>query len=76
MPVTPANNSKPYVKLAATLSSLGIGFYFIEQFGLREITKYFKLNMNEFVLSILVIAPFALIISGALVFMIGRMRRL
>ncbi|WP_423067222.1 hypothetical protein [Devosia sp. CN2-171] len=74
--MTPANNAKPYVKLAATLASLGIGIYFIEQFGLREITKYFKLHMNEFVLSILVIAPFALIISGALVFMIGKMRRL
>jgi hypothetical protein len=74
--LTPANNSKPYVKLAATLCSLGIGIYFLEQFGLREITKYFQLHMNEVILSLLVILPFALIISGALVFMIGKMRRL
>lgn len=74
--MTPANNSKPYVKLAATLCSLGIGIYFIERMGLGEIKKYFNLHINEVILSILVIAPFALIIAGALIFMVGKMRRL
>jgi hypothetical protein len=74
--LTPANNSKPYVKLAATLCSLGIGLFFLERLGLGEFKKYFDVHINEIILSVLVIAPFALIISGALVFMIGKMRRL
>ena len=73
---TPANNSKPYVKLAATLSSLGLGIYFLEQFGLRELQKVMKLEPDGIVITVLFLAPFLLIIAAILVFIVGKMRRL
>lgn len=69
---------KPYVKLAATLASLGTGLFFLERFGLTELkglsaTQAVHLDPN--ILGLLVIAPFVLIIAGAIVFMVGKMRR-
>ncbi len=74
--VPAGKNPKPYVKLAATLASLGMGFFFIERFGLDQLRKNDMVHIDGTVLSILVLAPFVLIISGALVFMVGKMRRL
>lgn len=67
---------KPYVKLASTLASVGIGIFFIERFGLSELTKNGSMHIDGTILSIMVIAPVALIIAAALIFMIGKMRRL
>ncbi|MBN9308206.1 hypothetical protein [Devosia sp.] len=72
----PANNSKPYVKLAATLSSLGLGLYFLEQFGLREAQQMMHLEPDGLVVSILFLAPFVLILAAIVVFVVGKMRRL
>jgi len=74
--VPTGNNTKPYVKLAGTLASLGLGIYFIEQFGLNELKKNGSLHLDGTIMSILVIAPFALILAGIVVFMFGKMRRL
>ena len=73
---TPANNSKPYIKLAAMLSSLGLGIYFLEQFGLRELQKVMNLEPDGLVISVLFLAPFVLILAAIVVFVVGKMRRL
>ncbi|MGV3491754.1 MAG: hypothetical protein ACO1OG_10575 [Devosia sp.] len=67
---------KPYVKLAATLASLGVGLFFLERFGLNELKTLGGGHIDGTILSILVIAPIALVLAGAIVFMVGRMRRL
>ena len=68
---------KPYVKLASTLVTLGIGLFALERFGLAELRgSAGQMHLDGTILSILVLAPFLLIIAGALVFMVGRMRRL
>jgi hypothetical protein len=74
MAITPP--TKPKSTIAWTLVIVGMGLFSVEQFGLDKIegpTKSVHLDPN--LLSILVIAPFILIIAGAVVFMIGRMRR-
>jgi hypothetical protein len=70
---------KPYIKLAATLAGLGGALFFLERYGLNELKglnggQGFKLDPN--LLGLLVIAPFALILAAAIVFMVGKMRRL
>jgi hypothetical protein len=70
---------KPYIKLAATLASIGAALFFFERYGLNELRglnggQGVRLDPN--LLGVLVIAPFALIIAAAIVFMVGKMRRL
>ncbi|MDB5538315.1 MAG: hypothetical protein JWQ89_42 [Devosia sp.] len=71
-----ATQMKPYVKLASTLASVGLGIFLIERFGLSELTKNGSLHIDGTILSLMVLAPVVLIIAAALVFMIGKMRRL
>lgn len=68
--------TKPYIKLAATLASLGIGIFMLERFGLSELNKNGSLHIDGTILSIMVIAPIVLVLAGAVVFMVGKMRRL
>lgn len=67
---------KPYVKLASTLASVGLGIFFIERFGLTELQKNGSIHIDGTILSIMVLAPIILVIAGAVVFMVGKMRRL
>lgn len=71
-----ATEMKPYVKLASTLASVGLGIFFIERFGLAELSKNGSMRIDGTLLSIMVIAPIALILAAAIIFMIGKMRRL
>jgi hypothetical protein len=76
MAPVPSGNAKPYVKLSATLASLGLGIFFLERFGLSELQKFMKLEPDGLVVSVLFLAPFLLIIAAILVFLVGKMRRL
>jgi hypothetical protein len=70
---------KPYIKLAATLASLGAGMFLLERYGLNELRGMNGgegLRLDPNLLGILVAAPFVLIIAAAIVFMVGKMRRL
>lgn len=68
---------KPYVKLASTLVLLGMGMFTLEQYGLSRMeSPGHPLHLGEVILTVLVLVPLALIASGALVFVVGRMRRL
>jgi len=72
-----AQGMKPYVKLASTLVVVGMGLFSIEQFGLGKLEgPNHSLHLDPTVLSIMVVAPIALVAAGAIVFMIGKMRRL
>jgi hypothetical protein len=65
--------AKPYVKLASTLVLIGMGLFTLERFGLSQ----FKTNhLDGTLMSILVLTPLVLVASGAIVFVVGRMRRL
>jgi hypothetical protein len=70
---------KPYIKLAATLASIGTGLFLLERYGLNELRgmnggKGLALDPN--VLGLLVIVPYVLILAAAIIFMVGKMRRL
>ena len=69
---------KPYIKLASTLVTLGIGIFAFERFGLSELRTAAgqPVHLDGTLLSILVIAPFALVVAGCIVFMVGKLRRL
>ena len=70
---------KPYIKLAATLASFGTGLFFLERFGLNELKGMNGgkgLGLDPNILGLLVILPFVLIGAAAIVFMVGKMRRL
>lgn len=70
---------KPYIKLAATLASLGAGMFLLERYGLNELRGMSGgdgLHLDSNILGLLVLAPFVLIIAAAIVFMVGKMRRL
>lgn len=68
---------KPYVKLASTLVVVGMGMFSLEQFGLGKLEgPGHSFHLDGTVLSILVLAPVALVAAGAVVFMVGKMRRL
>jgi hypothetical protein len=69
--------TKPYIKLASTLVLLGMGLFTLEQYGLSQFggTAH-TLHLSGAVFSLLVIAPLALVGAGALVFVVGKMRRL
>ena len=64
---------KPYVKLAYTLVIVGMAIFFFERYGLSQMAG---VHLAGWLISILVIAPVALILSGCAIFMVGRMRRL
>ncbi|MHB1109009.1 MAG: hypothetical protein ACYCZU_01620 [Devosia sp.] len=68
---------KPYLKLAYTLIIIGMGIFAFERFGLSEIAgPNQSLHLDGALLSILVIAPAALVVAGVMVFMFGKVRRL
>ncbi|RYH09882.1 MAG: hypothetical protein EON57_04775 [Alphaproteobacteria bacterium] len=70
---------KPYIQLAATLASLGAALFFLERFALSELQGVNGgqgVHLDPNLLSLLVIAPFALFLAAAIVFMVGKMRRL
>lgn len=72
-----AQGMKPYVKLASTLVVLGMGLFSIEQFGLGKLEGPNRaFHLDSTILSIMVIAPIALVAAGAVVFMVGKMRRM
>ena len=76
MPPTPSPGARPHLKLASTLVFAGVTLFGLEQFGLDKIegpTRSVHLDPN--LLSLLVIAPFVLVVAGAIVFLAGRMRR-
>ena len=69
-----AEKTKPYVKLAGTLVTLGMAIFFFERYGLSNMPG--GTHLAGWLVSILVLAPIALVVSGCLVFLVGRMRRL
>jgi hypothetical protein len=72
-----AQGMKPYVKLASTLVVVGMGLFSLEQFGLGKLERPdHSLHLDPALLSIMVVAPIALVAAGAIVFMVGKMRRL
>ncbi|HZY67341.1 MAG TPA: hypothetical protein VFE52_02070 [Devosia sp.] len=71
-----AQGPKPYIKLASTLVLLGMGLFMLEQYGLSHMNEPGRsLHLGSNVLSALVIVPLALVAAGAVVFVVGRMRR-
>ena len=69
--------TKPYIKLASTLVLLGMGIFTLERYGLSQMEGPGRAgHIDGTLLSALVIAPMLLILAGAVVFVVGRMRRL
>lgn len=71
--------NKPYIKLAATLASIGGAMFFLERFGLAELRGANGgqgIHLDPNLLGLLVIVPFALFLAAAIVFVVGKMRRL
>ena len=72
-----AQGPKPYVKLASTLVLLGMGLFMLEQYGLsRAEGTAHQIHLDANLLTLFVLAPIALVAAGALVFVVGRIRRL
>ena len=72
-----AQGMKPYVKLASSLVLVGTGLFSLEQFGLGKLEgDSHSVHLDGTILSILVLAPLVLIAAGAIVFVVGKMRRL
>ncbi len=72
-----AAGPKPYVKLASTLVLVGMGIFTLERYGLSQFsTPSHPLHVSGVLLSVLVIAPIVLVTAGAMVFVVGKMRRL
>ena len=72
-----AQTPQPYIKLASTLVLLGMGLFTLERYGLSRMEEPgHPLHLDGTVLSLLVIVPMVLIVAGAIVFVVGRMRRL
>ena len=69
---------KPYMKISATLASIGAGIFFLERYGLNGLKQASggSVRFDPNILGILVVAPFVLIIAAAIIFMVGKMRRL
>jgi hypothetical protein len=68
---------KPYIKLASTLVLIGTGLFSLEQYGLGKLEgPDHTVHLNGTVLSLLVLAPLLLIAAGAIVFIVGKLRRL
>jgi hypothetical protein len=64
---------KPYVKLAYTLVALGGAIFFFERYGLSQVQG---VHLAGWLISVLVIAPVVLVLSGCAIWLFGRMRRL
>jgi hypothetical protein len=72
-----APGMKPYIKLASTLVLVGTGLFSLEQYGLGKLEgPDHTVHLNGTVLSLLVLAPLLLIAAGAVVFIVGKLRRL
>jgi hypothetical protein len=72
-----ATAPKPYIKLASSLVLIGMGLFSLERLGLdRFESPTHPLHIDSTVLSLLVLVPVALVAAGALVFIVGKMRRL
>jgi hypothetical protein len=68
---------KPYVKLASTLVLVGTGLFSLEQYGLGRLEGAdHSVHIDGTLLSVLVIVPLALVAVGAVVFVVGKLRRL
>jgi hypothetical protein len=78
MPTTPApGDKKPYLKLAQRLVFFGIILFGLEQFGLSKLGGPNKgIHLDPNLLAVLVLLPLGLVLAGAIVFVVGRMRRL
>ena len=66
---------KPYIKLASTLVLLGTGLFGAEQWGLGKFSNG-AAHLDGTLITILALAPIVLVACGAIVFVVGRMRRL
>lgn len=64
---------KPYVKLAYMLIALGGAIFFFERYGLSQMQGT---HLAGWLISVLVIAPVALVLSGCAIWIFGRMLRL
>jgi hypothetical protein len=72
-----APSRHPYVKLAATLVLVGMGLFTLERYGLGRLGQDgAPPHIDPTVLSLLLIVPMLLIAAGAVVFVIGKLRRL
>jgi hypothetical protein len=72
-----AQGMKPYVKLASTLVLVGTGLFSLEQYGLGRLEgPDHSVHIDGTLLSVLVIVPLALVAVGAVVFVVGKLRRL
>lgn len=68
---------KPHIKLAGTLVMLGMSIFMLERFGLNWMSGSSRtpVHLDQTVMSVLVIAPVALVVGGCLVFAVGSMLR-
>ena len=72
-----AQGMKPYVKLASTLVLVGTGLFSLEQYGLGRLEgPNHSVHLDGNLLSLLVVVPLGLVVAGALVFVVGKLRRL
>ncbi|MBN9303688.1 MAG: hypothetical protein BGO82_15055 [Devosia sp. 67-54] len=72
-----APGMKPYLKLASSLVLVGTGLFSLEQYGLGKLEGPARsVHLDGTVLSLLVLAPLLLIAAGAVVFIVGKVRRL
>lgn len=77
MPPTPTPGQKPYLKLASRLVFFGGILFGIEQFGLSQLEGPNKsLHLDPNLISVLVLVPLGMVVLGAIIFVVGRMRRL
>jgi heme/copper-type cytochrome/quinol oxidase subunit 2 len=68
---------KPYVKLASTLVLIGTGLFSLEQYGLGRLEgDNHAVHLDGTILSLMVLVPIALVAIGAIIFVVGKMRRL
>lgn len=68
-----AHKTKPYIKLAGSLVGLGMAIFFFERYGLSQMQGA---QLAGWLISLMVIAPVLLVLSGCAVFVVGKMRRL
>lgn len=66
---------KPYIKLASTLVIAGAGLLTLERLGLGRLVSPAHPLSGTWI-TVLFVVPVALIAAGAIVFMVGKMRRL
>ena len=72
-----AQGPKPYVKLASGLVLAGSGIFTLERFGFgRFEDPAHPMHLDSTIISLLVLIPIGLVVAGAIVFMVGKMRRL